>query len=106
MEEEDGSDVEEQKAVVEEQEEKGKGQQPVAIRQEQEENGNPVEAQAPPLPLPAPAPSPVPLWSCHWAFNGWRFCCDECSTFSVCVSSELFRDGWEGRRPMTWHSPV
>ena len=31
----------------------------------------------------------VPLWSYHWAFDGWRFCCDGSSTFSVCVSSEL-----------------
>ena len=55
VEEEDGSDVGEKKAVVEEQEEKGEGQQPVVIR-EQEEMGKPAEAQAPPFPLPAPAP--------------------------------------------------
>ena len=56
MEEEDGSDVEEQKAVVEEQEEKGEGQKPVVIRQEQEQMEKLAEAQAPQLPLPAPAP--------------------------------------------------
>ena len=48
--------------------------------------------------------TPVPLWSYHWAFDGWRFYCDGSSTFSVCVSSELLRDGREGRRPMAWHS--
>ena len=42
----------------------------------------------------------VPLCSYHWAFDGWRFCCDGSSTFSVGVSSELLRDGREGRRPI------
>ena len=48
----------------------------------------------------------VSLWSYNWAFDGWRFCCDGSSTFSVCVSSELLRDGREGRRPVAWHFPV
>ena len=52
----DGTDVEEQKAEVEEQEGKAEGQQPVVILQEQEERGKPAEAQAPPLPLRAPPP--------------------------------------------------
>ena len=58
--EKNGPDVEEQKAMVEEQEEKGEGQQPVVIRQEQKDMGKPAQAQAPPLPLPAPAPPPPP----------------------------------------------
>ena len=48
----DGTDVEEQKAEVEEQEGKAEGQQPVVILQEQEERGKPAEAQAPPLAPP------------------------------------------------------
>ena len=48
----------------------------------------------------------VPLWSYHWAFDGWRIHCDGSSTFSVCVSSELLGDGREGRTPMAWHFPV
>ena len=52
----DGTDVEEQKAEVQEQEDKTEGQQPVVILQEQQERGKPAEAQAPPLPLPAPSP--------------------------------------------------
>ena len=48
----------------------------------------------------------VPLWSYHWAFDSWRIYCDGSSTFSVCVSSELLRDGREGRTPMAWHFPV
>ena len=24
---------------------------------------------------------PAPLWSYHWAYDGWRFCCDGSSTF-------------------------
>ena len=48
----------------------------------------------------------VPLWSYHWAFDGWRIYCDGSSTFSVCVSSELLKDGREGRTPMAWHFPV
>ena len=48
----------------------------------------------------------VPLWSYHWAFGSWRIYCDGSSTFSVCVSSELLRDGREGRTPMAWHFPV
>ena len=47
-----------------------------------------------------------PSWSYHWAFDGWRFCCDGSSTFSGCVFSELLRDGREGQKPMAWHFPV
>ena len=53
-----GSVAEEQKAVVEEQGDKGEGQQPVMIRQEQKEMGKPGEAKVPPLPHSAPAPPP------------------------------------------------
>ena len=45
----------------------------------------------------------VPLWSYHWAFDAWRFCCDGSCTISVCVSSELLEDEREGRRPMAWY---
>ena len=48
----------------------------------------------------------VPLWSYHWAFDGWTIYSDGSSTFSVCVSSELLQDGREGRTPMAWHFPV
>ena len=48
----------------------------------------------------------VPLWSYHWTFDGWRICCDGGSIISVCVSSELLRDGREGRTPMAWHFPM
>ena len=30
----------------------------------------------------------LPLWSYHWPFDGWRFCCDGISTVPVCVSIE------------------
>ena len=39
----------------------------------------------------------VPLWSYHWALDGWRFSYDRSSTFSVCVSSELLIDERGGR---------
>ena len=48
----------------------------------------------------------VPLWSYHWAFDGWRIYCDGSSIFWVIVSSNLFRDGREGRKPLAWHIAV
>ena len=32
------------------------------------------------------------------AFEGWRFCCGGSSTFPVCVSREVLRDGREGQK--------
>ena len=48
----------------------------------------------------------VPLWSYHWAFDGWRIYCDGSSIFSAYVSREILGDGREGRTPMAWHFPV